>query len=104
MVYTVYIYTKRAVSFLTYEDEQDPDSDLQTEGDADQGDDGGVKGEVWPLLQHGLELGGIGHQQSHIQHALSCALLISIVVYIQRGQAAGPNIWMRGLGGEKKVT
>lgn len=50
------IYQKGSgfVHFLTYEDEQDPDCDLQTEGDADQGDDGGVKGEVWPLIQHGL--------------------------------------------------
>lgn len=82
---------------LTNEDEQDPDCHLQKEGGANQRDDGGVEGGAGPLLQHGFQLGGVGHQQGHIQHALSCALLVGVVVQIQRGPAAGPCIWMGGL-------
>lgn len=39
-----------SVYFPTYEDKQDPDCDLQTEGDGDQGDDRGIKRQGWPLL------------------------------------------------------
>lgn len=82
---------------LTYEDEQDPDRHLQEEGGANQRDDEGVEGGAGALLQHGLQLGGVGHQQGHVQHALSRALLVGVVVQIQRGPAAGPGIWMGGL-------
>lgn len=75
--------------FLTYEDEQDPDCDLQAEGDADEGDDGGVEVEVRPLLQHDLQLGSVGHQQSHVQHALGRALLVGVVVHVQREGLGG---------------
>lgn len=53
-----YIYKKPSgtTDFLTYEDKQDPDRDLQTEGDADESDEGGVEGEVSPLFQHCLQL------------------------------------------------
>ena len=71
--------------FLTHEDEQNPDHNLQTDGDAYEGDDGEVEGELWSLNQRCLQLGGVGHQKGHVQHALSGALLVDVVVDIQRG-------------------
>lgn len=47
---------------LHNEDEQDAHGDLQDEGYGDEGDEGGVEGEVWTLLQDGLQLGGVGHE------------------------------------------
>lgn len=88
--------------FLTREDEQDPDCDLQNEGGADEGDGGAVEGGAGPLLQHGFQLGGVCHQQGHIQHALGCALPVGVVIQIQRGAAARPSIWTGGLGRGKR--
>lgn len=69
---------------LTNEDEQHPDNDLQDERDADECDKRSVEGERRALLQHGLQLRCISHQQRYVQHALCCALLISVGVHVER--------------------
>jgi len=75
---------------LTDEDEQNAHDDLQAQWDAQQGDERHVEGELWPLLQHGLQLGGVGHQEGHVQHALGRALLVGVVVHVD-GPTAGPE-------------
>lgn len=70
---------------LTYEDKQDPHDDLQDEGDADEADERNVEGERGSQLQDGLQLGGVGHQQRDIQHALCCTFLIGIMVHVNWG-------------------
>lgn len=93
-----------SVVILTDEDEEDPHSDLQAEGDADESDEGSV--EVWPLLQDSLQLGSVGHQQGYVQHALCCTLLIGIVVHVpeSRGAATAPDTCMGDLETQTHVN
>lgn len=65
---------------LTSDDEEDPNEHLEEEGDADEHDEGGVVLEGGSLLQHSLELGDVGHEEGHVQHALGHALLGGVVV------------------------
>jgi hypothetical protein len=94
------------VVILTDEDEEDPHSDLQAEGDADESDEGSVQGEVWPLLQDSLQLGSVGHEQGYVQHALCYTLLIGIVVHVQesRGAATVPDTCMGNLETQTHVN
>lgn len=91
------VLQRYSVVILTDEDEEDPHSDLQAEGDADESDEGSVQGEVWPLLQDSLQLGSVGHEQGYVQHALCCTLLIGVVVHVQstprRPVIPAPKVW-----------
>lgn len=64
------------------EDEQHAHSNLQREGDGDEDHQGDEEGEARALLNDSLQLGGVGHQQCDVQHALSCALLVGIMVHV----------------------
>lgn len=65
---------------LTSDDEEDPNEHLEEEGDADEHDEGSIVLEGGSLLQHSLELGDVGHEEGHVQHALGHALLGGVVV------------------------
>lgn len=67
---------------LTDDHEEDPDGDLQEQRDAEEGDEGGIVLGGRPLLQHRLQPHGIGHEESHVQHALCHALLGGIMVQV----------------------
>lgn len=68
---------------LTDEDEQEADNDLQGDGQWDQSDKRGVEAVLMSWMQHGLQLRGVGHQKSHIQHALCCTLLSSVMIHVE---------------------
>ncbi|KAG9339110.1 hypothetical protein JZ751_024141 [Albula glossodonta] len=61
---------------------ESPCGDLEEQGDPDQHHHGDVILEFGALLKHSLQLGGIGHQESHVQHALCHTLLSGIMVQI----------------------
>lgn len=64
----------------TKEYEEHPHQNLQGERQADENDQWDVEGKGGPLLHDGFELGGVGHQQGDVQHALGRTLLVGIVV------------------------
>lgn len=53
---------------------------MQGERQTDENDQWDVEGKGGPLLHDSFELGGIGHQQGDVQHALGRALLVGVVV------------------------
>lgn len=65
---------------LTKEYQEHSHHNLQGERQADEDDQGHIEGEGGPLLHDSFELGGIGHQQGDVQHALGSALLVGVVV------------------------
>lgn len=67
---------------LTNDHEEDSNDDLQEQRDADEGDEGGIVLRGRPLLQHRFQPHGVGHEESHIQHALCHALLGGIMVQV----------------------
>lgn len=67
---------------LTNDHEEDSDDDLQEQRDADESDEGSIVLGGRPLLQHRFQPHGIGHEESHVQHALCHALLGGIMVQV----------------------
>lgn len=67
---------------LTNDHKEDSDDDLQEQGDADESDEGSIVLRGWPLLHHCFQPHGIGHEESHIQHALCHTLLGGIMVQV----------------------
>lgn len=86
------------------EDEQDPHDDLQDDAKADEGDHGSVEGEIGALLQHGLQLRRIGHEQGNVQHAFRSTLLVGIVVHVQRARTPPPSALSRDLNTGTFIT
>lgn len=85
---------------LTGDDEENPNQHLEEEGDADEHDEGGVVLEGGALLQHSLELGDIGHEECHVQHALGHALLGGVVVDVHG--SADPQVRSHALGRQEE--
>lgn len=85
---------------LTRDDEENPNHHLEEEGDADEHDEGGIVLEGGALLQHGFELGDIGHEQGHVQHALGHALLGGIVVDVHG--PVDPQVGVHALGTQEE--
>lgn len=81
---------------LTRDDKENPNHHLEEEGDADEHDEGGIVLEGCALLQHSFELGDIGHEQGHVQHALCHALLGGVVVDVHR--PVDPEVRIHALG------
>lgn len=81
----------------TEEDEQHAHTNLQHEGDGDEDHQGDEEGEASALLDDSLQLGGVGHQQCNVQHALSCALLVGIMVHVD-GLVPAPAARLQGVG------
>lgn len=81
---------------LTSDDKENPNHDLEEEGDADEHDEGGVVLKGRPLLQHSFELRDVGHEQRHVQHALCHALLGRVVVDVHR--PVDPEVRIHALG------
>lgn len=67
---------------LTNDHEEDSNDDLQEQRDADEGDEGGIVLRGRSLLQHRFQLHGVGHEESHVQHALCHALLGGVMVQV----------------------
>lgn len=67
---------------LTNDHEEDSNDDLQEQRDADEGDEGGIVLRGRPLLQHRFQPHGVGHEESHVQHALCHTLLGGIMVQV----------------------
>lgn len=65
---------------LANKDEQQPHHNLQCDGQREQDEEGDVETVMRPHIENGLQLGRVGHQQGHVQHALSCTLLSSVVI------------------------
>ncbi len=68
---------------LTNEDEQEANNDLHWDGQRDQSDERNVEAVLCSWMQHCLQLRGVGHQKSHIQHALRCTLLSSVMIHVE---------------------
>ena len=81
----------------TEEDEQHTHANLQREGDGDEDHQGDEEGEARALLNDGLQLGGVGHQQCDVQHTLGCALLVGIMVHVY-GPVPAPVARLQGVG------
>lgn len=77
---------------LTNDHQEDSNDNLQEQGDADEGDEGNIVLRGWPLLQHCLQPHGIGHEESHIQHALCHVLLGGIMVQVDGLASAGVGV------------
>lgn len=78
----------------TQEDEQHAHTNLQHEGNGDEDHQGDEEAEARALFDDSLQLGGVGHQQRDVQHALRCALLVGIMVHVD-GPAPAPaaRLW-----------
>lgn len=81
-----------APGLLTDDHEEDPDGHLQQQGDADEGDEGGVVLGGRSELQHCFQPHGIGHEERHIQHALGHTLLGGIVVQVDGRAPRGVGV------------
>lgn len=64
----------------TKEYQEHSHNNLQSERQTDENDQRDIEGKGGPLLHDSFELGGVGHQQGNVQHALGRALLVGIVV------------------------
>lgn len=86
----------------TQEDEQHAHADLQNEGNGDEDHKGNKEAKAGALFNDSLQLGSIGHQQRNVQHALCCALLVGIMVYVD-GPVPAPVGWLQG-GDSQRVS
>lgn len=77
---------------LTHNNEEDPNGNLEEEGDTDEGSQGGIILEGVTLFQDRLQLRGVGHEERHIQHALRYTLLCGIMVDVDGVFAPGARI------------
>lgn len=73
-----------------------------TRGDGDEDHQGDEEGEASALLDDSLQLGGVGHQQCNVQHALSCALLVGIMVHVD-GLVPAQRLGCREWGGQARL-
>lgn len=88
---------------LTNDHQEDSNDYLQDQRDANESDEGNIVLRGRPLLQHRLQPHGIGHEESHIQHALCHALLGGIMVQVDGLAPVGVGV-PRLLGRKHRLT
>lgn len=88
----------------TKEYQEHSHDNLQGEGQADEDDQWDVEGEGGPLLHDSFELGGVGHQQGNVQHALGCTLLVGVVVDVDGSVPLEPLGWPVLQPAESKIV
>lgn len=80
---------------LTYNDQENPNDSLEEERNGDESSQDSIILEGRPLFQHCLQLRSVGHEERHIQHALSHAFLGGVMIDVDDVfQPGARNGWL----------
>lgn len=84
---------------LADENKQQPNNDLQCDGQRQQDNEWDVEAVLRPNIEDSLQLGRVGHEQSHVQHTLGRRLLRGVVVHVDARPLGWRGLCLHGGGG-----